>query len=84
MPDQVTVTMFMYVGILPGDMTDEHGDLQGVQVQNPLAIDPSGVQYQFRANTGQGELYKFIPCPQRRLLLLPMNGLLTKVLLYSS
>ena len=40
-----------------GELTDEHGDLQGVQVQNPLAIDPSGVQYQFRANTGQGKLY---------------------------
>lgn len=37
-----------------GDVTDDHTGLSGVQVQNPLTIDPSGVQYQFRANTGQG------------------------------
>ena len=46
--------------ISPGDVTDDHTGLSGVQVQNPLTIDPSGVQYQFRANTGQGEIYTIL------------------------
>lgn len=35
------------------DVNEDHTGLQGVPSQNPLSIDP-GIQYQFRADTGQG------------------------------
>ena len=39
--------------LLAADVSEDHTGLQGVQAQNPLSIDP-GIQYQFRADTGQG------------------------------